>query len=493
MKKLFLFLFSSLLMIGLYSCKDQNPATNPDDNTPQEELPDYTGGSLVEATFPMKHVIEEFTGQDCGYCPYGMDCVSAFMADDDNWILLMHHYGYNPDHFSVTGSDKICTKLGVSGAPSVSIDRNSKVKSLNFHPGYLPDIKKSRMATETYVSTVIANTYDAGTGELKVNVSGQMGKADAPELMLTVMVKESGMVDYQADYYDTFEGWLEFRHVSAVRAFLTAPMGDKIQLKQDAEGRVLYNAEYTIKLDSKWVANNCAVVAIVSEGELPIVQVEEQPVVAGTKGGRDIEHGGITTVPVSELYPEPENGYGPFDYYTAGPTIPFTSAAAQYVPYSQYGFNYWQIMAENQSETFNCEGTNCMPFLYLYLFTELNQTTIPYGTYQFSTTLEPGTAYAGFRDDEEQQLGGSELYFISYTYRQQGYMVPSAEWLIVSGTLTIEEGRWSINGTTRGGKTVRCTMNGEIQNGGRANSPALMLKKRPMDSMRGIKIPFAVK
>ena len=24
-------------------------------------------------SYPRKHLIEEFTGQDCGYCPYGMD------------------------------------------------------------------------------------------------------------------------------------------------------------------------------------------------------------------------------------------------------------------------------------------------------------------------------------------------------------------------------------------------------------------------------------
>lgn len=481
MKKSFIYLFSILMMVTVVGCEPKNTPNSPEDNPTDTTTNNDPSKPVVEATFPMKHIIEEFTGQDCGYCPYGMDCVHSFMGTDTNWIVMMHHDGYKEDHFTIAGSSAICKKLGVSGAPTISIDRNKSIynNSLTFHPGYLGNVNKNNIAKETYVSTVINNTYDAASRQLKVNVSGQVGKADAPQLMLTVIVKESGMIDYQADYYGSFEGWEEFRHISAARAFLTAGLGDSIKLTQDAEGRLLYNAEYTITLNDNWVAENCAVVAIVANGLKPIVQCEEKPVVAGTDGGRSIQHGGITAVPVSDNYPEPDNGYGPFDYFTAASTIPFTTSFAQYTPYAQYNFNYWQMMVYNDNLTINCENTTCIPFAYIYLFTETSQTTIPVGEYPINVTMEPGTVWAGFRNDEEYEISGSTLYFTSQAYFNQGYLVPAAEWLIASGTLTVTNTGWTLVGQTRGGKNINM-QGGAIQNGGQSRVPARMVQNRPM-------------
>lgn len=479
MKKSFIYLFSILMMATVVGCNPKNtpsePEGQPTDTTNQPTLP------VVEATFPMKHIIEEFTGQDCGYCPSGMEYTHEFMGADPNWILVMHHSGYKDDHFTIAGSSKVCSKLKVNGAPTISVDRNKNIynKSLTFHPGYLPNVNKSKIATETYVSTVIANTYDAASRQLTVTVTGQVGKADAPELFLTVIVKESGMVDYQADYNHTYEGWQEFRHIAAARAFLTAALGDSIRLTQDKEGRLIYTAEYTTTLADSWNAENCAVIAFVAEGNMPIVQVEEKPVVEGTRGGSDIEFGGITAVPVGPNYPEPDNGNGPFDYYTEADNFNMTTSYAQYTPYTNYGFNFWQMMAYNESTTVNCENTQCVPFAYIYLFTETSQTAITPGEYPINGTMQPGTVWAGYRDDEHYEVDGSMFYLTSKSYFDQGYLVPAARWLIASGTLTVRENGWTLTGTTYGNKTI--SMSGStIQNGGRAQAPARMIGNRPM-------------
>lgn len=292
-------------MLAMIACEPKNTPVTPDPQdttkvptdttvTPTDttEVPTDT---IVPMSFPKKHLIEEFTGQDCGYCPYGMDCISEFMGNDTNWVLVLHHYGYKADHFSVSGSKKITSKLGVSGAPSASVDR-AKTKTgegnkVVFHPGYLPECDKSQFATETYASVKIANEYDAASRELKVNVSGQIGQGDLPQLFLTVLVKESGMIDYQADYYNTENGWTEFRHCNAVRAFMTAAVGDSVFVDNQA-----YSAEYSVTIKDAWVPENCMVVAFLTEGFKPVVQAEQRPVVAGTTGGADIQHGGITRV-----------------------------------------------------------------------------------------------------------------------------------------------------------------------------------------------------
>ena len=85
MKRLFIALLS-LAALTFTACNTNNP---------DGPIPD---------SFPKKHLIEEFTGQDCGYCPYGMNCISDFTANDTNFIVVLHHYGYKQDHFTVSGS-----------------------------------------------------------------------------------------------------------------------------------------------------------------------------------------------------------------------------------------------------------------------------------------------------------------------------------------------------------------------------------------------------
>ena len=449
-----------------------------EDNTvhqvPLEAIDSIRFGEPIPASFPRKHLIEEFTGQGCGYCPYGMDCISEFMKDDPNFILLLHHSGYSSDHFTMAGSNTITSQLGVDGAPSVTIDRKatrtSGSNTIVFHPGYLPGTSKTQFAKETYASVCIDNQYNPETRKLTVTVSGALCKADYPALSLTVVIKESGMIDTQSDYYETFEGWSEFRHCNAVRAFLTNAKGNAVTVDETRH----YKAVYTTTLNAKWVPENCMVVAFLGESFKPIIQVEEAPVVAGTTGGADLEHGGITKVPVSDYYPEPNATKGPKDYSGNDEEV-LTYSAAWYESNANYTF--WSLMSYNSSVTVKVNNINCVPFTYIYFFTEPGVTTIQPGTYEFNTSELPGSAYAGYRDDEQSQLGGSEFYFTNKSYFNQGYLVPKAEWLIVDGTLTITETGWTVTGHARNGSEINLRGKGTIVNNGRAQAPKRQKKQ----------------
>lgn len=428
----------------------------------------------IPASFPRKHLIEEFTGQSCGYCPYGMDCVSEFMKNDTNFILILHHYGFGADHFTVTGSKTITNSLSVSGAPNAAIDRAktrySEGNTIVFHPGYLPELSKDQFATETYASVNIANTYDPETRQLTVTVSGAICKNDHPQLNITVLVKESGMIDTQEDYYGTYEGWQEFRHCNAVRAFLTAAKGDALAVDPTRH----YSVTYTTTLKEAWVPENCMVVAFLGESFKPIIQVEDEPVVAGTAGGDDIEHGGITRVPVPDYYPEPDAEKGPEDF--SGKEVQkLTTSTAFYEMESDRRF--WQIQTYNLTATTTIKGTTCVPFAFIYLFTERTDTSIPEGEYEFNNSGRPGTALAGYRDDENIVIDGSQFYFTSKSYLTQGYLAPSAEWLIADGKLTVTAEGWTVVGHTRNGSDIRLEGTGKITNGGAAGAPQRIVRK----------------
>lgn len=443
---------SSLLM-ALSSCEPK-PEPEPE---------------VIPESFPRKHLIEEFTGQGCGYCPYGMDCVHDFMVNDTNFILILHHYGYAADHFSVSGSKTITNALGVSGAPSITIDRartkSSDGNKVVFHPGNLPTVSKNQFETTTYASVNIRNIYDPDTRELRVVVSGALCKEDYPDLKLTVLVKESGMIDTQQDYFGTYEGWKEFRHCNAVRAFLSDdPKGDPITVKADRH----YEEQFVIDLKSNWKPENCMVVAFLSEEFQPVVQAAQKPVVAGTQGGADILHGGVTAVPVPDYYPEPNATDGPAAY-SNNKVETFATSYAYYEQYPEYNQTMWTIQAWNTEATVVVNKTTSIPFAFIYVIVPQGN-SLPTGTFPVNRSGETNTVIAGGRVDETQTINGSMFYFTGLNYFNQGYLDPQAQWLIADGEMTITDDGWTLTGHARNGSVINL-QGSKLVNGGPANAP----------------------
>lgn len=495
MKKLFTLALAAVAVVSMAieTTRTEMRVWVGDEIACQKDITQIDSITFVEITeqlpesFPKKHLIEEFTGQDCGYCPYGMDCVHDFIGDDENWVLILHHYGYQKDHFSVAGSQKITSKLGVNGAPNISIDRKAtKTEGGNtvcFHPGYLPSANTSQFATTTYASIEIKNTYNEADRKLNVHLGGFVVEEDHPNLMITVLVKESGMIDYQQDYYGTFEGWQEFRHANAVRAFLSAPLGDSLHVQSNYS----WSADYELELNSEWVADNCAVVAFITENFKPVVQAEQEPVVNGTAGGLDILHGGITAVPVADYYPEPGEDISP-STYSGKDADTISTAYAYYYSYPNEGFNYWQVQAYDLTNTVRVNNTTCVPFLDLYMFTKLDETTIAAGKYRLNTSMRPGSVYAGFRDDEQMEIGGSSFYYTSKSYLQQGYIVPEAQWLIADGTLTVKKDGWEIVGHARNGSAIHLVGTQPISVQGQAGAPKRVKTNEATAPQRAVRL-----
>lgn len=409
----------------------------------------------IPESFPKTHLIEEFTGQGCGYCPRGMDEVHAYMDENPNYVLVMHHT-YGTDHFTVSGSKTIASAYDVDAAPQACVDR-SKTKSVDgnmiiFNPIYMYSVDPDQFEKTTYASVNIENEYNAETRELRVVVTGAICKTESPALKLTVLVKESGMIDSQQDNYNTFEGWQEFRHTNAVRAFLSKAMGNAITV-----GNQRYTESFVYKMKSTWNPENCMVVAFLTEEDNVVVQASEKPVVAGTKGGADILHGGITPVAVPDYYPEPNETAGPATY-SGREAENLTVSNAYYDQFEAYGITRWIIEAYNKSTTATVSGVKSIPFVELYLLTAYSDSpALPIGTFPINATQEAETVIAGFRNDNPQQLGGSIFYFLNRSYFNQGYFYPTAEWLITDGEMIITDEGWTLNGHARNGSEIHLT------------------------------------
>ena len=255
----------------------------------------------VPESFPRKYLIEHFTGDQCGYCPYGMYSIMEYCADYTTTpcIWVSHHYGYNTDEYTISESAKIATTCGVSGAPNMAMNR-TKVQgtSIAFHPGYLVEngmanTIASKCPATAEASVVIDHTFDAETRELNVTVSGQVANTTTTEYLLTVLIKENGLIGKQADYYWSWKtaGYKEFMHPCVARDLLTvSQLGDTVKVENQA-----YSKTFTYTVSEKWVAENCQVVAYITPlAKKPIINAEETPLVAGTTGGVEYQPFGIT-------------------------------------------------------------------------------------------------------------------------------------------------------------------------------------------------------
>lgn len=254
----------------------------------------------VPTSFPRKYLIEHFTGDQCGYCPDGMYSIVEYTQKTSTpCIWVSHHYGYNNDEYTIPESAKIGSTCGVKGAPNMAMNRTKIMgTAIAFHPGYLTEDGMAetiadKCDTTAEASVVIEHTYNAETRQLDVTVSGQVANTETTEYLLTVLIKENGLIGKQADYYWSWKtaGYKEFLHPCVIRDVISeSQLGDTVLVTNQA-----YSKTFTYTVSEKWVAENCNVVAYITPlSKKPIINAEEKPLVAGSTGGTEYQPFGIT-------------------------------------------------------------------------------------------------------------------------------------------------------------------------------------------------------
>ena len=360
-------------------------------------------------------------------------------------VWVSNHYGFGSDEYSIKGSTTIGKKLKVTGAPSISINRYKYTNSsegikneINYHPYFTSVVLKKQETTATSC-VELERTYDAATRMLHVKATMKTTDEAVAGFMLTLGVTESGMLGVQADNNGSWEGWKEFTHTHAIRVYATAALGDTITLKNRTAV-----AEYDIELDEEWVADNCEIVAWITEIDTyyPVLNAAKLPVVEGTQGGEDIKHGGVTMVPVPDTYPE--NG---------APVSNISFKEKSVTPKTGY------VVLELESDTVIGKNNYGNLFPYIVLYMGANADTIAYGTYTVSSELTPTSVYAGYRDDEKFKVGGSCLY-TCFTYKSEVYL--NSVWFVAAGTVTVTAEGVTIDITTKNGSAFHATYAGDI-------------------------------
>ena len=387
----------------------------------------------VPTFFPRKFLLEHFTSANCNQCPMGMKYIAEYLDKQTTpYIWVSYHAVYGTDEYTIPEGNAIAMNyLGMNTVPSVVFNRTKQDGLLVIGAW---NIENLVVADDTLAeaSVVIEHTYDADSRRLDVTVSGQVANPDRTTYLLSLLIKENGVVGKQEDAYCSWKGaeWKEYMHPRVVRDLVTATLGDTVRVENHSYS---YSTSYI--LDEEWVAENCCVVAYLTPLEKsPIINAEQAAVVVGTTGGEEFGPYGIT------------EGKGPTN----------TSISFDSVKVSKTNNGQLELMlTSNKTIKTNYFGI-CKQVGYVYVNTAAS--VLAPGTYTICEGEQEGTITACYRVDEEERLGGSRLLYAVSADLKNGIVTPIHGWRMNLGEMTLDaNGNVSLHFTTYNGTSMSAT------------------------------------
>ena len=381
--------------------------------------------------FPRKFLLEHFTSANCNQCPMGMKYIVEYLDKQSTpYIWVSHHAVYGTDEYTIPASNAIAMNyLGMNTVPSVVFNR-SKQDGLMVIGAW--DIENLVVEDDTVAeaSVMIEHQYDAATRRLDVKVSGQVANPGRKEYLLSILIKENGLVGRQEDAYSSWKGakWQEYMHPRVVRDMVTATFGETVKVENQTYS---YSTSYVI--DNEWVAENCCVVAYLTPLEKsPVINAEQAPLVAGTEGGEQYGPYGIT------------ESKGP------NASISFDSVRVTRLSNGQL-----ELMLTS-TKTMKTYAGICKQVGYVCVNTI--DSVLQAGVYPIEDGDAEGSITAGYRVDEKETLGGSRLLYAVSADLKNGIVTPIHMWRMSSGEMVLDEaGNISLNFTTYNGTNVTAT------------------------------------
>ena len=386
----------------------------------------------VPTFFPRKFLLEHFTSANCNQCPMGMKYIVEYLDKQTTpYIWVSHHAVYGTDEYTIPASNAIAMNyLGMNTVPSVVFNR-SEQDGLMVIGAWTIENLVVKDDTVAEASVVIEHQFDVATRRLDVTVSGQVANKDRQAYLLSILIKENGLVGKQEDAFCSWKGakWQEYMHPRVVRDMVTATFGDTVKVENQA-----YNYTRSYIIDEAWVPENCCVVAYLTPLEKsPVINAEQVALVAGTEGGEQYGPYGIT------------EGKGP------NTSISFDSVRVSRLSNGQLE------MMMTSSKTINTSYFGiCKQVGYVCVNTE--DSVLQPGVYPIVEGNADGTITAGYRVDEEETLGGSRLFYAVSADLKNGIVTPIHMWRMSSGEMVLgRDGNILLNFTTYNGTSVTAT------------------------------------
>lgn len=262
-----------------------------------------------------KVILEDFTGEWCGWCPEGQIVAEDIKAAEPiNFLPLANHNG---DRFQIPEGAVVDSKLDITSYPGGAIDRTMMPgeTEIGTNRGSWEGHVKNRLKTEAIASVGIANkTYNPSTKEYKadINVRFVKGTDGFDPLNIQVYIVEDDIISQKQHNYNSTLGsdpLKDWHHMNVMRAALGGDWGFDGVIPDIAVAGATYTKTVTFKLDPSWNEENIKIYALVayngySSAEKEILNAEEASLKTFfTTGISNINN----ALAIERVYPNPAN------------------------------------------------------------------------------------------------------------------------------------------------------------------------------------------
>lgn len=230
-------------------------------------------------------LLEEITGKSCTNCPKGSREIENLLTQyPDNLVTVSIHAGFfaNQDvlplgvyDFRTEEGEFLYNYLGPNeGYPAGIVDRTPRGGHMQIGLQQWASAINNDIQVPPAVELAITREYDPSTRKLTVKVDGIGKEKVTADLRISVMLTESGIIDFQDDQEhepDNIDSMYVHNHV--LRGMLTPATGESFATSIST-GEV-FTREYSITLKDEFKPENMDIVAFVSAvngSNFPVLQ-----------------------------------------------------------------------------------------------------------------------------------------------------------------------------------------------------------------------------
>lgn len=286
MKRIFLLMTTAILVASLAfsSCEKPDDPIRTDDpivNPDQPNQPDMSFPEMEVSQEQQKRnaILEEFTGDHCGYCPLGHSYANNLMTTYPGQVICINiHQGYFAQNYLTEWGDALAEMVGVTSYPSGCVNRHI------FSGAMVQDYSKWAtrvgyiLGRNSCVNIAAQAVIDTVNRKMAVQVKGfYTAKSDSATNRLNVVLLQNEVVGYQSNYGNYNPSQIDengnYHHQHMLRTMITGQWGDVIE---DTKKNATFDKVYFYDIPAQYGADlaeikNLEVVAFVALGQSEIM------------------------------------------------------------------------------------------------------------------------------------------------------------------------------------------------------------------------------
>ena len=217
-------------------------------------------------------LIEDFTGQRCVNCPAATEEIEKLKEQYGDAIIAVGIHSGPFGHRTTMTSARLplCTETGdeyytywnIEYQPGVKINRSNPI----YNTAEYSTVVREALQKKTPLDMALTATYDATTRNVSINVNATSSENLSGKLQVWVTEDNITGLQMMPDGSQSSD----YVHQHVFRTSVTNDIfGDDFSVTDAAPA----TASYTVTLDEKWVSENVAVIAFVSNASDGVLQV----------------------------------------------------------------------------------------------------------------------------------------------------------------------------------------------------------------------------